>query len=776
MKKHFLLWALLLSCTFPTLAHDFEVDGIYYNFLGGDSVEVTYKGDYYYFYREYEESVTIPEMVTYSSTTYRITRIGNYAFAECPYLTSVLIPETITSIGEYAFYFCSNFTSVTLPNSVTSIGEAAFYATKLATPLYNANVFAFMPSTYQGEYIIPEGITSIAGAAFYDCSNLTSITIPESVTTIGSLAFRNCSSLTSITIPNNVVSFGRYAFAGSGITTPLYSANVFAFLPPSYQGEYIIPEGIKSIAKGAFFDCANLTSVTIPNSTTMIELNAFNHCPSLETLLVKSGNQTYHSAGNCVIETDTKTLHTGCKNSIIPTDGSVTTIGDYAFYGCSSLTSISIPNSVTSIGDYAFSGCSSLTSITIPNSVTSIGGSAFSNCSSLTSISIPNSVTTIGNWAFSGCSSLTSISIPNSVISISGSAFQSCTNLRSVTIGEGVMSIGDYAFYECSSLTDITIPNSVTSIGGSAFSNCSSLTKVIIGESVTSIGAYAFEKCSNLDYIISKAKTPPTTKDDAFWGCPAGTEVTVPCGSTPSYRKVWTYFTHIYDGLVYDFKVSTQDEATGLVQTLQEPTCSQAAIIKALPLDGYKFLTWSDGNTLNPRQITVDKDIDLAALFTPSNGSADVTDVTVVPTDTTAAFTWPAVDGAASYTLIIWADENETEQICTLTFDAAGRLTNLDFSKRSAPAKTTASYGLNFTVTGLDAGTEYGYSIDSKTSDGVVLNSKSGTFETLGGTGVEDIFTNTSTADSVRKVFHNGTIYIIKPNGDTFTIDGRKVN
>ena len=211
---------------------------------------------------------------------------------------------------------------------------------------------------------------------------------------------------------------------------------------------------------------------------TSIGEDAFHECGGLKSITVEKGNKYYHSAGNCLIETASKTLIAGSNNSIIPTDGSVTSIGSWAFYGCSSLTSVTIPNSVTSIGDYAFYNCSNLTSITIPNTMTNIGEGAFENCTSLISITIPDSVTSIGRYAFCGTAYYNSeanwadgvLYIGNHLITANPDKLAA-----NYIVKAGTKCIAADAFYNCSKLTCITIPNSVTGICRWAFWYCASL-------------------------------------------------------------------------------------------------------------------------------------------------------------------------------------------------------------------------------------------------------------------------------------------------------------
>ena len=272
---------------------------------------------------------------------------------------------------------------------------------------------------------------------------------------------------------------------------------------------------------------------------------------------------------------------------------SVTSIGKAAFSGCSGLTSLTIPSGVTSIGEAAFSGCSGLTSLTIPSSVTSIGNYAFYDCSSLTSLTIPSSVTSIGYAAFYDCSSLTSLTIPSSVTSIGEAAFSGCSGLTSLTIPSGVTSIGEAAFSGCSGLTSLTIPSGVTSIGEAAFSGCSGLTSLTIPSSVTSIGNYALKGCSGLTSIYVYPEKLPKLGEKVFDGCNAkNCKVYVPTGT---YDDYWLSEFGYFENIV-EFDATGIDKVTTSTDAKEVSRYSVNGQRLSAPAKGLNIVKYSDGS------------------------------------------------------------------------------------------------------------------------------------------------------------------------------------
>ena len=487
----------------------------------------------------------------------------------------------VTSIADSAFYINLRLEEVTIPNSVTTIGNEAF-----------------------------------------SWSNLKEVTIPNSVTTIGDGAFEGCTSLQKVIWNARNAQDCSYSspFSGCGVTDFVFGEEVEhipAYLCNNLRllNTIVIPNSVTTIGNGAFAWCRGLTTVTIGNSVTTIGYRVFASC-------------------------------TGLTEVSIP--NSITTIGEKAFNGCTGLTEITIPNSVTDIGNLAFAGCTGLTEVSIPNSITTIREKAFASCTGLTEITIPNSVTDIGNLAFAGCTGLTEVSIPNSVTNIGSSAFEDCTELKTVTIGNSVTTIGDGAFYSCTGLTEVSIPNSVTTIGDGAFDSCTGLTKVTIpnsvtiiannafngcaqmesvtiGEKVESIGESAFAKCDNLTAVISKAVTPPqiwaTTFDDYF------IPLYVPAGCKPKYAetKYWRNFTDIRETGVtlHTVTANATDETMGYVIGGGEYPQGSTATLVAVPFGQNYFVRWNDGNTDNPRTITVTGDMTFTADFAPAGSAVE---------------------------------------------------------------------------------------------------------------------------------------------------------
>lgn len=307
----------------------------------------------------------------------------------------------------------------------------------------------------------------------------------------------------------------------------------------------------------------------------------------------------------------------GTTYSVVSIDGS-------AFYYCSSLTSVTIPNTVTTIGSFAFSHCSNLTEITIPNSVISIGMGAFRNCSSLTSITIPDGVVSVADYVFEHCSSLSSIIIPNSVTSVGSQAFIGCNSLTAISIPSGVTSIGSNAFCDCGNLESISLPDSLTLINDATFRNCSNLTSVTIPSGVTSIGWQAFKNCSSLDTVFMMPLEAPSLSSEVFYNNASGRVFVLHGCSFDNYynNSSWTSFRNYLREAIINFalNISVNDYTLGVANIIAGPgnrniRCDSSVVIQATDYNGY-FDHWSNGSTANPDTIYLVGDSTVTAYFT----------------------------------------------------------------------------------------------------------------------------------------------------------------
>ena len=500
-----------------------------------------------------------------------VIEIGGSAFSGCKALTEIKIGDNVTKINYQALYGCSGLKKLTIGKKLSEIGEAAFSGCVALENIVVTDNERFFSSgncliEKQSQTLIlgcessvipsDNSVTKIGNNAFSGCVGLTNIEIPDSVTTVYPDAFGGCTSLKSIDLPS-VTEIGIRAFAGCTSLESVTLSNALktvaqsAFVECKSLKEINFPDSVTKIGDQAFEKCTSLISVTIGGGLSEIGTRAFAETVSLEKIIVSVNNAKYIGEGNCLIEKQSKILVLGCRSSDIPSENSVTEIGESAFYNCSDLSIVIIPDSVTKIGKRAFFGCSSLSKVIGGNGLKAVGEAAFETCAALTDITLKDGLTTIGRLAFRDCESLTSISIPNSVTELGGLAFKGCKNLEEVVIGNGVTQIMDLTFDACKALKRITIGSGVVNISYSAFNGCTEIESITVAKentkyhsngnciietqsktlflgcrnsvipsdnSVTKIGDNAFFGCKNLTYIVIPSSVTEIG-DKAFYNC-----------------------------------------------------------------------------------------------------------------------------------------------------------------------------------------------------------------------------------------------------------------
>lgn len=546
-----------------------------------------------------------------------VTTIGYRAFYRCSNMNEVFIPKSVTYIDTEAFYDCYSLYTVNYggsrsaweniyvsggndnlhqaninyywgdPNPVPDgltfeiYGDEAVITGYMGSentliipsviedkPVTRINSFAFSDNYNLRSITLPDTLTFIDNNAFSRSNCLEEIIIPEgkSELYVGDYAFSECTNLRSINLPDNVVSIGTYAFSNC--------------LSLSY---FATPKATQYVGEGAFSGCEMLYSLTITSNVNYIGFGITRGCRWLKEISVYDDNPYYYSTENCIVETASGTIVTGCISNTIPDNPSIIAIGDYAFYGITDIYSLTLPKNIISVGSYAFFECYGITevyytgtqeewdhiywnsgndpilsakryvnysgidgdfvysekdgkvsvigyrgyetSVVVPEflngyAVTGIEYRAFYYDYDLESITLPESISYIGVSAFESCSSLKTINLPDSITKIDRDAFHGCSNLEYVDLPQALSYIGISAFSSCFSLRDVTLPDGIEYIGDDAFTFCQSFENVVIPDSITTIRSSAFSSCKNLK-SVTIPKSVTAIEGYAFIGCDA---------------------------------------------------------------------------------------------------------------------------------------------------------------------------------------------------------------------------------------------------------------
>ena len=689
--------------------------------------------------------IVINDTVTYEGANYAVTSMADDAFAGCVQLTSIVLPQTLRNLGKNAFLRCTNLTSCIIPDStITEIPFEAFWGAGLI------------------EFRVPEGVTYIEQRSFEQMPNLQRVHLANSVQSVSPWAF----------------------YILDALQDPIYNDSLFVLMPMNYQGAYTIPAGIQVIYKSAFYGCTKITSLTIPEGVKRIEhyglmfsLNAVIktlHLPasleyvtpgaifggSLRKISVAEGNTHYTTWNNMLmtINMDTVICCPAAINAAYTLPESVVHVAASAF----SVSAVDLTmTNVRSIGEYAFEANSlgkydSNRHYVIPETVEEIGDEAFLRSYAMEQVTIPSSLKQMGEQVFADSPRLKKAIINSPMI---GKAqFRICNNLEIIEIGDSLREIGAYAFHKCPALWYIRMPKAnahFRAIDGVLYSADTTALALypckhdgeefVLPEEVNTLRSSSLRAVNLRKLVLPKGLSQ--IENELFGGYYLGND------DTPLLDTIVAPMMSVPATQGSPFNLLNQDQTVLLV-----PCDSLAEIYRANSI-------WRGFNI----------QVDSTLLELPGKEP----EVETQPDEHSVQFTWPAVEGASYYTLIIWANEERTEKICTLTFNSMGQLVEIDFSKH-APVRramnTAASF--SFRYNGLSEGTNYWFTMTASDANNTELFYASGSFATLGAntpTAIEEISDETGTFEgSNGKILRNGQIYLIY-EGRMYDVRGNRI-
>lgn len=692
--------------------------------------------------------IVISSSITWEGVVYTVESTADNSFMGCEQMTSIVLPNTLRRLGKSTFWNCSALTFCIIPDN--TIDTIPYYA--------------------------------LAGTA------LTEFRIPEGVVYLEKNSFDTMTKLERVYLPNSVQEVSPYAFdsgTSDRLKEPIYNNRLFVRMPREYSGKYTIPSGIEVICGKAFEGCLNITSLTIPEGVKRIEVCGLRFGRGKITQIDLPASVEYiHEEGIIGIHIERITVAEGNKryrtwNNILFTINMDTAVYcppamDYVYF--------ILPESVKHIGNYAFSDA--YTDVTLTN-VKTIGKYAFWHCNLAyyaddRHFILPETVEKIDDYAFLNSSTMWEVTIPSSVKEIGKHVFEYTQNLKKANIYNDC--IGSGQFHECKKLETIELGENIKQIATNAFFQCYSLWYIRMPQ--------ANDWFRTIDGVLY---TADTTELVLYPRKHDGDEIVLP-------QQIESLRTASLSGVnIRKLVLSTQvqslgnelfgpsskyGEAVPHIDTIVAPMMSvpqtNDSTFGLLARTNTVLLVPNDSLADIYRSLNVWKDFIIKVDGSIVKNQDEQQTVQTEPDEQSVFFTWPSVEGATSYTLIIWANEERTEKVCTLVFNSMGQLIEINFSKNAPSNRRNAAYEamstLSFRVTGLNESTAYWFTITASDNWETVLYSYIGSFRTLGKQVPTDL---RSAADNhsgtTRKYISNGQLFIEK-NGMLYDEKGNIIN